>query len=511
MQTAFDLVRRAAQRTPKALALADAASDRNLTYEALISEVEAVAAGLTKLGISRGSAVATILPNSWEHALTILATQRLGAVSVQMNARLKPVEAAALLKDAKANAIVCANDAAMIAALGEALPGVPILSTGGASGEARDFAACRADPASLAPPPKPDPEETAFLFYTSGTTGLPKAAMVPHRASEARILFAAALCGITSGTQLGTQGLMPLFHIVGFSGVFLPTLAFSGTYVTAPVFDPAAALATIEKRQLSYLFLSPTHLSAILSVPGFAPERMRSVRHLLYGGAPTSDALLQRIADGFAAAKLIHIYGTTEVMTALHMPEPMGRGTRFRPGFGTNIAVCRIGGGVNECVSPGEEGELLIDATNDGVFTGYLGRPDLSAQKLQDGWYRTGDVVRLCDDGDVELRGRVDDMIITGAENVHPEEVEAVLLRHDKVAEVSVIGVADEHWGQRIVACVVPRDPALNAAALEAYCLESPLARYKRPRSYRFMGALPRNASNKVLRRVLREQAEIKS
>ncbi len=508
MQTAHDLIRRAAQRTPHTLALADEARGLSLTYREVLAETDTIAAGLKELGAGRGRAIATVLFNTWEHALTLIATQRLGAVSVVVNARLTPVEIAALLKEAGVAIVVCDGNAALLEALGQALPGTPILSTNGAAGLAADYKTCREDAAVLPPAPRPEPDETAFIFYTSGTTGLPKAAMVPHRASEARTLFTATLCGITGGAGLSTVGLMPLFHVVGFNGVFLPTLAFSGTYFIMSAFDPAVTLETIERRKISYLFLSPTHLSALLAVPGFKPERVQSVRHLLYGGAPTATSLLEKIARSFEKARLIHIYGTTEVMTALHMPEPVGRGAQFRPGYGTNIRVVRPGGSVHELVAPNEEGELLIDATNDGIFTGYLHQPELSAAKLQEGWYRTGDVAVLRPDGDIELRGRVDDMIITGAENVHPDEVEAILLRHTGVAEAAVIGLADEHWGQRVVACVVARDSSLTAAALDAYCLASPLARYKRPRDYRFIDALPRNASNKVLRRQLRQQIE---
>jgi 2-furoate---CoA ligase len=141
------------------------------------------------------------------------------------------------------------------------------------------------------------------------------------------------------------------------------------------------------------------------------------------------------------------------------------------------------------------------------MFTGYLNRPDATAEKLRDGWYYTGDLCIRLDRGRVDLRGRVDDVVRTGGENVHPEEVEAVLAEHPGVRESAVVGVTDPRWGQMVVACVVANEAAPGAGDLDAHCRASALAGFKRPRAYVFVDALPRNAANKVLRRVLREVA----
>jgi 2-furoate---CoA ligase len=142
------------------------------------------------------------------------------------------------------------------------------------------------------------------------------------------------------------------------------------------------------------------------------------------------------------------------------------------------------------------------------VFSGYLNRPDATAEKVRDGWYFTGDIVRVEDGGDLTLFGRVDDMIRSGGENIHPEEVEEVVGRHPAVAECSVVGVPDPRWGQVVVACVVPKGEAPDAAELDGHCRASRLAAFKRPRGYLFVETLPKNAVNKVLRRLVRERAE---
>ncbi len=171
------------------------------------------------------------------------------------------------------------------------------------------------------------------------------------------------------------------------------------------------------------------------------------------------------------------------------------------------MRIVRPDGGVGDEVALGEEGELIVDAGADATFTGYLNRPDATAAALTDGWYRTGDVALRLADGDVELRGRVDDMIRSGAESIHPEEVEAALASHPAVADAAVIGTPDARWGEAIVACIVARGEA-DWPALDAHLMSSELAVFKRPRGYVFVDTLPRNAANKVLRRELKATVE---
>ena len=508
MQTAFELVRRAAQRTPGHAAVVDDTTGRRLTYAELIAEIEAIAAGLHTRGIGPGQMVATVLPNVFEHCLVLLALERIGAVPALVSPRLKPEAVATLISDAGMSAAIAVNHADLVTSIATVLPeGAPLLTVGGESGGSEDFACCRLAPASLGPEPAPEPDETAFVFYTSGTTGLPKAVMIPHRASEPRLIFVSTQGGLTQGTDMRTLGLMPLSHVIGFYSVYLFTLAMNGTYYVAPVFDPEKTVDAIEAHAITFLFASPTHFHAIVSAPGFAASRVASVRNLLYGGAPMAGPLQDRVDEAFEA-RIVNIYGTTETMNTLYMPDAVGRPLSYRPGFYSNIRLVKIGGGIDETVAPGEEGELLAEATADATFTGYLNRPDATAEKLHNGWYRTGDVFVEREDGDLELRGRADDMIVTGGENVHAGEIEAVLASHPAIADVAVVGITDERWGERVVACVVAEAEAPSEADLDAHCKASTLANFKRPRGYVFIDALPRNAANKVLRQELRNDAE---
>lgn len=510
MHTAHDLIWYAAERTPGHLAIVDDLTDRRLTYRELMAEIDAVAAGFAARGIGAGDRVATALPGTFDHCLAILALQRLGAVPALLNFRLSPPDLAALVSDGGIGAAVTGGDPDTVSALAGALPdGAPLFATGGDAG-AEDFAACRGDTASLPPPPKPDREDPAYIFYTSGTTGLPKGVVLAHRTTEHRVLWLSTQAGLRHGVHNRTLGFMPVSHAIGFYGVFLVTLAFNGTYYAMSAFNPVAAVDMVERHGITYTFGVPTLYHAMVNAPNYAAERMGSLELALYGGGAIAPELLDRM-DREWPATIRHIYGTTETMCSLYNPDPIGRPATLRPGFYSRVRVVEIGGGPEDIVAPGEEGELIADAGVDTIFSGYLNRPDSTAEKLRDGWYYTGDVCLLHADGDMDLVGRVDDMVRTGGENVHPEEVEDVLAGHPSVKDVSIIGVPDPQWGQIVTACIVPRDGGARGAAaaqdLDAHCRNSPLAGYKRPKGYVFLDSLPRNAANKVLRRLLRDAA----
>lgn len=510
MHTGYELVWIAAERTPNHIAIIDDRSDRRLTYAELIAEIDAVAAGFAARGIGWGSGVATALPTLWEHGIAILALMRLNAVPALLNFRLKPEEITDICKACEIDAAIVVNDTALADEVASALPdGAPVWSVGGAAGPAADFAECRADASTLAAYEKPAETDMAFLFFTSGTTGLPKAVVLNHRTTEHRLVWLSTQGGLIQGTHIRSLGCMPLSHAIGFYGVFLVTLAFNGTFYVVSDFNPQAIVDLVEREKITYAFCVPTMFQAMVAMPNYAPAKMASMEVALYGGITIEPDLLEHI-DREWGGTVRHIYGTTETMASLSNPYPVGQHATLRPGYYSRTRLVRIDGdGPDDIVAAGEEGELIADATVDTIFTEYLGRPDATAEKLRDGWYYTGDVFLQEENGDVTLVGRVDDMIRSGGESIHPEEVEAVLETHAGVSEVSVIGLPDAKWGQMVVAAVVSdaEDRKTLAADIDAHCKATSLAGFKRPKAYYFADELPRNAANKVLRRLLRDAA----
>jgi 2-furoate---CoA ligase len=236
-----------------------------------------------------------------------------------------------------------------------------------------------------------------------------------------------------------------------------------------------------------------------------------SVTKLAYAGAPMLAPLTEACVRAFAPRVFVNHYGSTEIYTFSVRPDVHGKpGCAGRPGLHSALRVVvasterRVG--PDEVVPPGEKGEIIASLASDEAFAGYWNRPDADTRALRDGWYFTGDMGYVDEEGELHVAGRVDDMIISGGENIHPVEVEEVLARHVQVRDVAVIGEPDERWGQRVVAFVVAAGPGLTSQALDAHCRTSgELAAFKRPRRIVFVAEIPKTASGKVLRRLLRD------
>jgi 2-furoate---CoA ligase len=500
MQTCHQLIWLAAERTPDRIAMVDDTSERQFTYAQLINEIETVAAGLAERGITKGTRVATALPPLFDHGVLLLALQRLGAVPALLNFRLTADDLSALMEDGGIEAAVILPGDELHEAVSAKLPGMVLVMGAG-------YDDCRGDAGALGPLPELAPEDPAFIFYTSGTTGLPKGVVMAQKTTEHRVIWLSTQAGLRHGAHLRTLGFMPLSHAIGFYGVFLVTLAMNGTYFVQSAFNPVAANDMIGTCEITYMFAVPQLFFALASAPNYDPKKMQSLELTLYGGAAIVPALLDRM-DAEWGGVVRHIYGTTETMCSLYNPDPVGQPSRLRPGFYSRTRIIQLDGGPEDRVAPGEEGELIVDASIDTIFTEYLNRPDATNEKLKDGWYYTGDICLLHADGDVDLIGRADDMIRSGGEHIHPSEVEPVLAAHAGVTEAAVIGIIDVKWGEMVVACILAGDDKADAAELDAHIRESGLAGFKRPKAYVMFDDLPRNAAGKVLRRALRDQVE---
>ncbi len=501
MQTVYEMLRRAASRSPESPAIIDPKFGARLSYSDLVQRVDCVASGFARRGVQAGDRVAVVLGNSVEAIVAILALHRANAVPALLNPRLKAQELIELARHSAVTAAVLAPRASYRDGMRAVCQRRLVFSADGDGPD--DIAAWKEEPRDP-PAMQALPEAPAFVFFTSGTTGLPKGAVIPHRAAESRVLFMSTQVGYRHGEHNHVVGVMPLYHVIGFFAVLVATLALNGRYVVIGEFKPAETLALIDSEAVSGMFVTPTHLHALLSDPQFAASRLTSLRHVTFAGATMPDALLARVNAQLPGEK-VNIYGTTEAMNSLYARSP-DTGTVLQPGFFSEVRAAQIGAASVDRVVRGQQGELLVSTASDATFSEYLNRPDTTREKCGEGWYRTGDAAVELEGGQFQLLGRVDDMIISGGENIHPSEIERVVGGHPQVAEVAVIGVNDPRWGQRVIACVVASGTAKpSAEALDEHCRMSALADFKRPKEYVFFDALPKSALNKVLRRELVE------
>jgi len=350
------------------------------------------------------------------------------------------------------------------------------------------------------------PERTSLMLYTSGTTGRGKGVPRSHRAERAAALAHVAQNLYRFGES--TLGVMPLYHTMGVRSL-LAMACVNGCFVCLPRFDAVGALDLIEGEGITTLYLVPTLYHDLLSHPAFRPERVKSVDKLGFAGAPMTNGLLRAVAEAFRPELFVNHYGSSEIYTFSIDPDaPRKPGSAGRAGLNQELRVVTLGSADPERrARSGEEGEIIARLDGDEAFEGYWRRPDADAKALHGGWYFTGDTGYFDTEGDLFVTGRVDDMIISGGENISPVEIESVLSLHPGVAEVAVVGLPDERWGQRVTAFVARRsgEPGTGAtpAALDVYCRASSLADFKRPREYVFVKAIPKSPVGKILRRVL--------
>jgi 2-furoate---CoA ligase len=312
------------------------------------------------------------------------------------------------------------------------------------------------------------PDEISLLLYTSGTTGRPKGVPRSHAADRAGGWSQALQHGYRWADR--TLGVMPLYHTMGIHSLVAMHLV-GGCFVPQARWSAPEALRLIEEQRVTSLYLAPTLFHDLVHQPELEARDVSSVRALGYAGAAMTSTLVKRCAEAFR-------------------PEVAKPGCAGRPAVNTRLRLL-------------ETGEICVDLASEEAFAGYWNRPDADEKAIRDGWYSTGDTGHLDEDGDLWIDGRVDDMIISGGENVHPLEVEDVLAAHPGVVEVAVIGVPDDRLGQRVTAVVVG---TATDEELDEHCLASPLARFKRPREYRRADTLPKSASGKILRRLLRDE-----
>lgn len=479
-----------------------------LDYRTLDQRANRFGNAIAGLGLRKGDRCAILLGNRGEWAEIYFGLAKAGVIAVPVNFRFTQAEAGYVLDDSGAAALVydetyepivgglrtTSSRVKHFVAMSRS-PGAPsayeaLLS--GASARAPDAAVSELDP--------------FFIGYTSGTTGFPKGAVVPHRnLIEHYVLTAKAYGGLDHRDRLLL--VMPVFH--SNSTWFLQlSIMLGGTVVLYPSgnFDPEEVIRIIEKERITMTSVVPTMLSMILNLPDRARGRhdISSLSRLLTSSAPLMTRTKEETLAYFKAAEVYEGYGSTET-GAVTVLGPRDQLSKVRsvgtPTMGKEIRLLDEAG--ND-VKPGEIGEIYVKGFG-VLLQEYWGNPTGTAEAFRGNWCTVGDMARMDPEGFVYLEDRKKDMIISGGENVYPTEVENVLVRHPDVLEAAVVGIPDAHWGEKVHASLVTRSGAsISVAEIGAFCRDK-LAGYKRPRSIALVEDLPKSPTGKILRRKIRE------
>jgi long-chain acyl-CoA synthetase len=507
-----------ARLTPERTAVT--CGDAHLTYAQVAGQAAQVAGGLKALGVAPGDHVALSCPNVPWFLAAYFGVLKAGAVVVPLNVLLKPREIAYHLRDSGAGVLIAF----------EGTPELPMAAMARAAcdeaGSSRLIIATR-DPA--APSPVPDsttlgalmtgqstrfesrrrrPDDTAVILYTSGTTGQPKGAELTHdnmvlNAIASRDMFLPAMAGgFSQDTALIT---LPLFHSTAQTCQMNAGLLGGFRLVLLPRFDPATVLETMRREQVGFWIGVPTMYWSLLQFASTSSFDTTTVadhlRLCVSGGGPMPVDVMRRFETTFGV-RILEGYGLSEtspVASFNQLHRPSKPGTVGAPIFGVDIQCVDADG---RFVASGERGEIVIRGPN--VMKGYYNRPEATADVMRNGWFHTGDVGTIDQDGYLTIVDRTKDMIIRGGFNVYPREIEEVLMTHPAISLAAVVGIPDERLGEEVKAFVVRRPPALvTEAELIEWCRDQ-FAAYKYPRLIEFRDALPIGPTGKILKRELK-------
>ncbi len=495
----------AVQRFPEATAVVD--DQVRWSYRDLYAEITAVAANVQQLGVTAGEHVLVVLKNSRENLVIYWACQLLGLIYTPVNFRMPLGDLTYCISDSDPRLVLYEEGqrATVEAALKQTQNSAMSFAVGASTGSGT-FAELRHRGRALQAVPSIDDDAIAIMLYTSGTTGSPKGVPRSHR-NEASAAEAHIIQNLYTLFE-STLGVMPFYHTMGMRTLLSITL-LNGKLVLLPEYEPQAALELLAQEQVTSLYLVPTLYYDLVSRPQLDHYDLRALTRLGYAGAAMTSTLTQTCFERLRPRVFVNHFGSSEIYTFTicswldRKPTCAGR-----PGFHEQVRI--VTADPTRYVLPDEvvgidtPGEVIVSLSSPEAFKGYWHRPDADEKAIRAGWYFTGDLAIWDKEGDLWVQGRVDDMLISGGENIHPLEVEDVLAQHPKVSEVAVAGLPDERWGHIVVAYVVPADTSLTAQELDQFCLANPhLARFKRPRRYVFVKEVPKSAVGKILRRKL--------
>jgi fatty-acyl-CoA synthase len=490
--------------------------DLRLTYEEFFGRCDRWASVLQAMGVAPGDRVATIAPNTHAQLEAFYAVPQIGAVLVPVNFRLSADDFSYILNHS-GTSVVCVHTDYLdtVDRIRDQLPQIRhFVSFGGPRDGWMDYEAAVAAATGAPERPPIDERDLLTINYTSGTTARPKGVMITHR--NAAMNTIGTLLHLPIGVSERYLWTLPMFHANGWTYTWTVTAA-GGVHICLPRVDPAEVFRLIREEQVSWLSAAPT---VLISLANASPEVRGEVRpgvHVVTAGAPPAAATIERLERDFGW-EVTHVYGLTETAPFITVCAPLPEHEEMAP---ADRAVVKARQGVElitsgelRVVSPdGEEvagdgqsiGEIVV--RGNVVMDGYYRDPDATERVMGDGWFHTGDAAMVHPDGYVEIRDRIKDVIISGGENISSVEVEGVLLRHPAVAEVAIVGLPHEKWGEAPHAFVVLRDgEQAGEDELIAFSRDR-LAHFKAPHGVTFVGELPKTATGKIQKFVLRSDA----
>jgi len=486
-----------ASRTPAKTALHF--EGRPIDYAALAARIRRVAAALAARGLGRGERVAWLGLNSPDMLATLFACARLGAVFMPLNWRLAGPEHRSLLQACPPALLMVDEPFAQDGSAPPlASPPTTCIALGAAVPEGwmawdASIEAGAAGPARTAAPGENAPDTALLLCYTSGSTGRPKGALLSQQALACNAANSLDMHAMTADDRVLTT--LPLFHVGGLNIQTLPALHAGCTVWLHPRFDADATFDAIEQERITLTVLVPAQLEAMLAHPRWAGADLSSLRMIATGSTLVPLRIIRAVHE--RGVPLVQVWGATEtgpIAACLHAPEAQRKaGSVGRAARHCELRIVDVAG---EQVPVGVPGEVCVRGGN--VMSGYWGDPQASAKALAGGWFHSGDLGHLDEEGFLTIDGRLKDLIISGGENISPAEVEAVLLDCPDIAEATVVGRPDARWGEVVVAVVVPAPGAALTRERVLALFEGRLARFKHPKDVFVIGALPRTAIGKV-------------
>ncbi|MGG0249995.1 long-chain-fatty-acid--CoA ligase [Peribacillus frigoritolerans] len=496
-------LKRSASNFPESIAYIY--GDQSVTYQELNQKVDQLAAGLYVKGIRKGDAVALILGNSPEFLIAYYGILRLGAFVVPINPLYTQGEINYFLDNCQAKAVIThVSVEPKLSEIKKHLKTLKLIVYTGAEEQESTWERLMETSNDVCGSTYIDDEDLAVILYTSGTTGKPKGAMLTHRNLVSNADSISKLLELDVKDRV--VAVLPMFHVFCMTICLNAPIACGATVLIQPRFSPHDVVSTIQDKKATVFAGVPTMYSFINQLPEAIAKDCQSIRICISGGASISVELLHKFEKKFNVS-ILEGYGLSETAPLVAI-NPL-KGTHKPGSIGLNIPAVhsKVVDEFGKELPRGEVGELVVQGPN--VMRGYLGMPEATSAAFNDGWFYTGDLATMDEEGYIYIVDRKKDIIIVGGYNVYPREVEEVLYQHPAVVEAAVIGVPDGEYGESVKAFVVVKDEQITMNDIIQFCQDK-LVKYKLPKRVEFLKELPKNSTGKILRRELRGLTEVK-